>query len=777
MSARYYDEAHSDNMYNFPKDAGKASPVTSPNPPRNKIKRDGFHESWSSPSLARETLKRNAEEGGSKREEQYVAWVNSQLKKRPGSRFVREIPRDTRDGVALVQLVEVLAGEALNIDESPATYASKKENVDQVLHFMAAQRIKMRQISSKDIVDGNVKATMRLVLALAAHFKPGSVKPAANLSGSSVSPFQGTKLTRSPSAAAAAAEAAAAIGEASRKAASAGRHIRMPFRLRKHPKAATPGTSKSDHHGLDVSPETSLTLSSSPLNTPLNRTPVKKMSRPSSGESRRDKDAGSGGSNHSSGSSTPKLPNRDSDALQSVSDSESVASFHGPSKNNNAGTFPNLEFLREVTEGYDDMDEDTNNVKEMLLQLQNLLLNGRVEDDEIPEEYCGLEGSTAQEQLTIVSSRLDQREADYDSLKTELNKTKEECINLQGIKAGLLSRLNHQERTIMQLQSESLKQGFMQQQHESEVAQLQWQLTERDKEVSALRNELVHREKMVDKQRAELEDAVRHIEELKFAQAGPSRQVEDQMIIEFQQRIRDLQEKLDSVGSYEANLSARISSQDEKMASLEDRILNPQSLQNSAVHSHGLKRSEELEVVREAIGSLRNCFRPHDPHHHTLDTLEQSILAVQSSADQQFYSLDSDLESAHIKGVNGFEHSNGYNSKPASSHRHSDSAAATAGTSGISTKVLYFTEKTVTPFLTSIPRKLGEITLGDFKEAIDRPGMFRYHFKALDPEFGTVKEEVIDDSDLVPGWEGKIVAWVEDDTGQKVLGGQEQNMA
>lgn len=61
------------------------------------------------------------------------------------------------------------------------------------------------------------------------------------------------------------------------------------------------------------------------------------------------------------------------------------------------------------------------------------LLNGRVEDDEIPEEYCGLEGSTVQEQLTIVSSRLDQREAEYDSLKAELNKTKEECINLQGL--------------------------------------------------------------------------------------------------------------------------------------------------------------------------------------------------------------------------------------------------------------------------------------------------------------------------------------------------------
>ena len=56
-----------------------------------------------------------------------------------------------------------------------------------------------------------------------------------------------------------------------------------------------------------------------------------------------------------------------------------------------------------------------------------------MDDDEISEEYCRLEGSTVQDQLVIVSSRLDQREADYDSLKTDLNKTKEECINLQGL--------------------------------------------------------------------------------------------------------------------------------------------------------------------------------------------------------------------------------------------------------------------------------------------------------------------------------------------------------
>lgn len=38
--------------------------------------------------------------------------------------------------------------------------------------------------------------------------------------------------------------------------------------------------------------------------------------------------------------------------------------------------------------------------------------------------------------------------------------------------------------------------------------------------------------------------------------------------------------------------------------------------------------------------------------------------------------------------------------------------------------------------------RLGEVTLKDVKAAVDREGSYRYHFKALDPEFGTVKEEV-----------------------------------
>ena len=42
----------------------------------------------------------------------------------------------------------------------------------------------------------------------------------------------------------------------------------------------------------------------------------------------------------------------------------------------------------------------------------------------------------------------------------------------------------------------------------------------------------------------------------------------------------------------------------------------------------------------------------------------------------------------------------------------------------------------------SLPRAVGQVTLRDFKQMFDRPGFYRYHFKTMDKEFGMVKEEV-----------------------------------
>ena len=53
-----------------------------------------------------------------------------------------------------------------------------------------------------------------------------------------------------------------------------------------------------------------------------------------------------------------------------------------------------------------------------------------------------------------------------------------------------------------------------------------------------------------------------------------------------------------------------------------------------------------------------------------------------------------------------------------------------------------FLIRSATPFMTSVGKPLGRITLRDFKTVFDRPGFFRYHIKNTDTEYGMVKEEV-----------------------------------
>ena len=64
MSEGHHAGRNTNKMHSFPSESGRHSPVSSPNL-KNKLKRDsGYgHDSWPSSPLARETLKRNADEG------------------------------------------------------------------------------------------------------------------------------------------------------------------------------------------------------------------------------------------------------------------------------------------------------------------------------------------------------------------------------------------------------------------------------------------------------------------------------------------------------------------------------------------------------------------------------------------------------------------------------------------------------------------------------------------------------------------------------------------
>lgn len=64
-------------------------------------------------------------------------------------------------------------------------------------------------------------------------------------------------------------------------------------------------------------------------------------------------------------------------------------------------------------------------------------------------------------------------------------------------------------------------------------------------------------------------------------------------------------------------------------------------LEQGRIFAHGICmymcQGDELQLVRDALRSLRNSFSGHDPQHHTLNSLEQGV----SSLIDRVYSTDS----------------------------------------------------------------------------------------------------------------------------------------
>ena len=114
----------------------------------------------------------------------YKHWINTHLKKRPGVKLVENLQTDVSSGVPLIHLIEVISGHVLpDVNLNPKTSADYKENIEKVLKFMQTNSVKMQRTTSKELLEGNLKSIMRLILALAAHFKPTNLQQNPNAAG------------------------------------------------------------------------------------------------------------------------------------------------------------------------------------------------------------------------------------------------------------------------------------------------------------------------------------------------------------------------------------------------------------------------------------------------------------------------------------------------------------------------------------------------------------------------------------------------------------------
>ncbi|TWW76663.1 Segment polarity protein dishevelled -like protein DVL-3 [Takifugu flavidus] len=75
------------------------------------------------------------------------------------------------------------------------------------------------------------------------------------------------------------------------------------------------------------------------------------------------------------------------------------------------------------------------------------------------------------------------------------------------------------------------------------------------------------------------------------------------------------------------------------------------------------------------------------------------------------------------------------------------------------TRVIYHMEDQDTPYLIRINVPAQRVTLADFKRVLNKPNL-KFFFKAVDDDFGVVKEEVSDDAARLPCVNGRVVCWL-----------------
>ncbi|XP_066262857.1 microtubule-actin cross-linking factor 1 isoform X39 [Euwallacea similis] len=115
-----------------------------------------------------ENLTKFKDERDAVQKKTFTKWVNKHLKK--ARRNIRDLFEDLRDGHNLISLLEVLTGEQLPREKGQMRF-HMLHNIDTALHFLRCKNVKLVNIRSEDIVDGNPKLTLGLIWTIILHFQ------------------------------------------------------------------------------------------------------------------------------------------------------------------------------------------------------------------------------------------------------------------------------------------------------------------------------------------------------------------------------------------------------------------------------------------------------------------------------------------------------------------------------------------------------------------------------------------------------------------------------
>ncbi|KAG5846987.1 hypothetical protein ANANG_G00120830 [Anguilla anguilla] len=99
----------------------------------------------------------------------FTNWINAQLSKRSSPSKVSDLFTDLRDGVLLLDLLEVLSGQCMKREKGRVGVFQGRSNVETALNFLKKKSIKLVNINIPDIIDGRPPIVLGLIWSIILH--------------------------------------------------------------------------------------------------------------------------------------------------------------------------------------------------------------------------------------------------------------------------------------------------------------------------------------------------------------------------------------------------------------------------------------------------------------------------------------------------------------------------------------------------------------------------------------------------------------------------------
>ena len=643
----------------------------------------------------------------------YLSWINAHLKKRKDSEKVSDLSTALQDGVTLLDLARVLSGkEITGAVKVPKTQEDREDNVSRVLTFLLGEGLDVGALSSTQIMEGNLKHILKVIYTMACHYRGTPIQQTLSLTESHKVSLQSSPSVNEY------ANLKQQVNEFEKK-------LRGNALIEKYRRMSINSSILSDVETGGPGYETDDTVCDSEVNYEVCLHEVKPNCHKAepiyvnvSLSQTKTKSDNDNDILRNSNTSSDLISTADSVLHTSKENGVKNRSVHVYSESTRDQILTPAVKQEGVELCFNDLSvtlSELSPIKQQIIEVQNVLRGSTEFSGHFPDV------SSLQSRITELEMKLDdtacqlsESEEHRQKISSELSVVIQECTDLSVRLTESLS-----------IRADVLRKDYLLQNSESENLSMRIAVREKNEVIKQLNVKFDLREQLLTTLEKQVSEFNREKE----------RQIKGRVpVIGSHPTLSNLSE----AHEVPAHLSTKVKEVCDVMFTLRARV-SKDSACNQLMDSiedalYAIVERLYYYAARSAKRSSREGRRGQSPRLSGRNQVSESPNSTLNRSSSSTNSLKADGTDLNPNELVVFDICQCPNT--------SDNQN--------STRILCYVDQQQTPSRTTLHKHSSLVTLSDIKSQINKVGKFSYFFKVNDPDFGTVKEEVVNETDFVP---------------------------